>query len=48
MGEIRDLTGDVFGRLTVIELGKLPEKQKGKQRKIRWLCRCSCGKKDDF
>lgn len=33
-----DLTGQVFGRLTVIERA---ENSKGG--KVRWLCRCECG-----
>lgn len=34
-----DLTGQVFGRLTVIRfVGK------GRSRKVLWLCKCKCGK----
>lgn len=41
-GKATDLTGQVFGRLTV--LGPIG---KDKHRKILWLCRCSCGKVRD-
>lgn len=41
--KIKDLTGQVFGRLTVLELDhKEPKKQGGTT--IYWRCRCSCGK----
>ena len=37
MGVIKDLTGQKFGRLTVV-------KQNGhKGKKVAWLCRCDCG-----
>ena len=39
MGAKRDLTGQVFGRLTVIECAGKP---KGKKT-YSWLCRCECG-----
>ena len=35
----RDLTGRVFGELTVLSRAEA----KGKNRGIRWLCQCSCG-----
>lgn len=35
-----DLTGQKFGRLTVIELG-----QRSKQDRIRWICECECGRR---
>ena len=38
MGKIKDLTGMVFGRLTVVGLAN--EK---KRNKAMWLCRCECG-----
>lgn len=38
MGKIIDLTGMVFGRLTVIE-----RTQSSKDGKAMWLCKCSCG-----
>ena len=38
MGNFMDLTGQRFGRLTVIGLAP-----KGKCRQTRWLCRCDCG-----
>ena len=39
MGRFKDLTGQRFGRLTVVE--RSPTKQ-GKH--ICWVCRCDCGK----
>ena len=39
MGKLKDLTGQKFGRLTVIE--KSPTKQGNH---ICWVCRCDCGK----
>lgn len=39
MGKIVDLTGQRFGRLTVIRRG--PNANRGK---ARWWCECSCGK----
>lgn len=38
----RDLTGQKFGRLTV--LYELPERKNGK---IQWRCRCDCGNEKD-
>ena len=35
-----DMTGEVYGRLTVIERAK-----NTKQGKTQWLCQCSCGNK---
>ena len=42
MGRFKDLTGQRFGRLTVIERAKdyvMPSGDKS----IRWLCKCDCG-----
>ena len=39
MGKKIDLTGQRFGRLTVL---RKAVSRKGKQ--IRWLCQCDCGK----
>lgn len=39
MGKIIDLTGKVFGRLTVVCSSEV-ENQRGP----RWICRCECGK----
>ena len=39
---VKDLTGQVFGRLTV--LGPVG---RSKDKKILWACRCSCGKVKD-
>ena len=36
-----DLTGQVFGRLTV----QGPSMWRDNNREILWLCRCSCGKR---
>lgn len=35
----KDLTGRVFGKLTVIKLGS----RKSKNRSLYWLCKCECG-----
>lgn len=41
MGAFRDLTGMVFGQLTVLHRGEnIPE---GNRSRITWVCRCSCG-----
>lgn len=37
MSRVRDLTGQKFGRLTVIELVKINNRS-------HWLCKCECGK----
>ena len=37
MGKVKDLTGQRFGRLTVIELVKINNRS-------HWLCKCDCGK----
>lgn len=38
MGKIKDLTGEVFGRLKVIEI--TPERR---NRQVVWKCECDCG-----
>ena len=38
MGKFKDLTGQKFGRLTVLE-----RVENAKCGKVRWLCRCDCG-----
>lgn len=38
MGNFIDLTGEVFGRLTVVE--RVPAKRYGE---TRWRCKCACG-----
>lgn len=38
MGQIHDLTGQRFGRLTVIEFAGI-----SKGRNAKWLCHCDCG-----
>jgi hypothetical protein len=38
LGKIKDITGQVFGRLTVIE-----EAGKDKNKCVLWLCQCICG-----
>lgn len=39
MGKIKDLTGQIFGELIVIEDSKIR-----KNRQVVWKCKCSCGK----
>lgn len=41
MGKIRDIVGERFGRLVVIE--RAPPNPKHKARKSRWVCQCDCG-----
>ncbi len=36
------LTGQQFGKLTVIKIGE-PKIQPSGKRKVRWLCECECG-----
>lgn len=38
MGRLQDLTGQTFGRLTVVE------RTENKGKDAAWLCRCQCGK----
>lgn len=40
--QIKDLTGQVFGRLTVLEYDKEYSQKKNNQ-KAYWKCQCSCG-----
>ena len=42
MSKFKDLTGQRFGRLTVIERAEDRVTPSG-SKKIRWLCRCDCG-----
>lgn len=44
MGKFIDLTGQKFGRLTVIARAENHIQTNG-QRKTQWLCQCECGKK---
>lgn len=39
MGKIIDLSGETFGRLTVIEKADKPNKSRG----TAWICKCECG-----
>jgi hypothetical protein len=44
--KIKDLTGQIFGKLTVIKIDNERinnEVLSGKRKKIYWLCKCSCG-----
>lgn len=41
-GPRKDLTGQRFGKLTVLHLDEEFEKIRGK-RQIRWICQCDCG-----
>ncbi len=43
----KDLTGKIFGKLVVIREGDRKIQPSGRKA-IRWLCRCSCGRSDDF
>lgn len=43
MGKLQDLTGQRFGRLTVLSRADDYVSPAGK-RTVRWLCRCDCGK----
>ena len=38
---VKDLTGQIFGRLTVLGFGGIWNT--GKLRKAQWVCRCECG-----
>lgn len=42
MAEFKDLTGQKFGRLTVIDISK--KVQSGKRERYYWKCKCECGK----
>ena len=44
MSKVRDLTGQRFGRLTVIERTEDIVYTSG-QKKVAWLCKCDCGNK---
>lgn len=39
----KDLTGQRFGRLTVVSLDDTPYISPGGKKTRRWLCRCDCG-----
>jgi hypothetical protein len=41
----RDLTGKIFGKLTVVEFSRI-EQERERERAI-WVCQCSCGRKID-
>lgn len=43
MSKLIDLTGQKFGRLTVVERAEDYVGKSG-NRKVRWLCKCECGK----
>ncbi len=46
LGQFTDLTGQVFGRLTVLRLDHVEERPNGSKgnRKVRyWFCMCTCG-----
>ena len=42
MGKFQDLTGQRFGKLTVIERAENHVQPSGKQY-VQWLCKCDCG-----
>lgn len=41
MGELVDLTGQKFGRLTVIRIAT--EEERNNRVEVYWLCKCDCG-----
>lgn len=43
MGKVKDLTGQKFGRLTVIKQSGFGDKNKHGSRYAKWLCKCDCG-----
>ena len=43
MGKVKDLTGQRFGRLTVIRQNGFGERNKFGSRYAKWLCKCDCG-----
>lgn len=45
---LEDLTGQRFGRLTVVERAPNRVSKSGKTRSIMWLCRCDCGVEKAF
>ncbi len=42
MSKLKDLTGERFGRLTVVERGKDYVSPSGRKL-VKWVCRCDCG-----
>ena len=45
MAKFKDLTGQIFGKLTVIGISK--KVQSGKRIRYYWKCKCECGKYHD-
>lgn len=45
IGKFIDLTGERFGRLTVIEYKGTKKRKKGNKSDSLWLCQCDCGTK---
>lgn len=43
IGEVKDLTGRKYGRLTVIEQHGFTERNKHGSRQAIWYCKCDCG-----
>lgn len=43
MGRFKDLTGQRFGRFTVIKRGENEYAGKDRQPKTTWICQCDCG-----
>jgi hypothetical protein len=43
MGKVKDLTGQKFGRLTVIKQNGFSDRNKYGGRYAKWLCKCDCG-----
>lgn len=44
MPRYKDLTGEKFGMLTVLEYAGAEGRHVSGKRQARWLCRCECGK----
>lgn len=47
MGEFIDLTGQKFGRLTVIKKGRIDITKSGHKIQ-RWICKCDCGNTEEI
>ena len=43
MGKVKDITGQKFGRLTVVKQNGFTNINKHGSRYAKWLCKCDCG-----
>jgi hypothetical protein len=43
MGKVIDLTGERFGRLTVVKRGKTAKRKNNRGTLTYWVCQCDCG-----